>query len=258
MTNFSNYEINKKYPNFIEDLMNGKLIIAGPCSFTSYEELLSIAIKLKDLGIKYLRAGSFKPRTSPYSFQGLKDDGLEILRKIKSETGLKIVTELMNISQANKYLDVVDIIQVGSRNMYNYDYLEELGKLNKPILLKRGLSATLEEWLNSAEYIAKNGNHKIILCERGIRGFDNATRNVLDLQSVVLAKQYCKLPVIVDPSHASGRRDLVLPMSKSALTCGADGLIIEVHDHPDESKTDSNQTISIATMSDIKDFVMKI
>ena len=255
MTDFSKYEINKVNPDYLSDLTNNKLIIAGPCSFTSYEELHNIAIKLKDMGVKYLRAGSFKPRTSPYSFQGLKDEGLEILRRIKAETGLKIVTELMNISQVEKYLDVVDIIQVGSRNMYNYDFLEDLGKVDKPVLLKRGLSATLEEWLNSAEYIAKNGNHKIILCERGIRGFDNATRNVLDLQSVVLAKIYSKLLVIVDPSHASGRRDLVLPMSKSALACNADGLIIEVHDHPDESKTDSSQTISIDKMKEIMNYV---
>lgn len=228
-----------------------QFIIAGPCSFSSYEELYEIALELKKLGVEYLRAGCFKPRTSPYSFQGLADEGIEYLIKIKQLTGLKIVTELMDWEQVQKYKDDIDVIQIGSRNMYNYDLLSKLGTISNTILLKRGFSATIEEWLSAAEYIAKNGNQNIILCERGIRGFDTETRNVLDLQAVAVVKKLCALPVIVDPSHASGRADIIEPMSLAAMISGADGLEIEAHTNPKISPSDANQTITIDELNSL-------
>lgn len=228
-----------------------QFIIAGPCSFSSYEELYEIALELKKLGVEYLRAGCFKPRTSPYSFQGLADEGIEYLIKIKQLTGLKIVTELMDWEQVQKYKDDIDVIQIGSRNMYNYDLLSKLGTISNTILLKRGFSATIEEWLSAAEYIAKNGNQNIILCERGIRGFDTETRNVLDLQAVAVVKKLCALPVIVDPSHASGRTDIIEPMSLAAMIAGADGLEIEAHTNPKISPSDASQTITIGELNSL-------
>ena len=233
------------------EIKNQKFIIAGPCSFSSYEEIYEIAVELKKLGVEYLRAGCFKPRTSPYSFQGLADKGIEYLIKVKELTGLKIVTELMDWEQVKKYKDHIDVIQIGSRNMYNYDLLSKLGTINNTILLKRGFSATIEEWLNAAEYIAMNGNQNIILCERGIRGFDSETRNVLDLQAVAVAKKLCALPVIVDPSHASGRSDIIEPMSLAGMISGADGLEIEAHTSPKDSPSDASQTITIEALSEI-------
>ena len=239
--------------NFLHD----KLIISGPCSFSSYEELYDNAKALKEMGVEYIRCGAFKPRTSPYDFQGLHADGMKIAKKIKKQLDIKIGAEVFNIQDANKYADVIDIIQVGSRNMYNYEFLAALGKLNKPVMLKRGLSATIKEWLSAAEYIAANGNNKIILCERGIRAFDNITRNVLDLQSVVLVKNICKLPVIVDPSHAGGLKELVRPMSRAAMACGADGLMIESHINPDKSMSDANQTIDMIELQEILKDIIK-
>ena len=245
----------------IDDIIipDEKIIIAGPCTFGSYEEIYNIAKELKELGVKFLRAGVFKCRTNPYSFQGLQDEGIEILLKVKEELGLHLVVELLTIEQIHKYGKYIDIIQIGSRNMYNYELLKEVGKLDKPVLLKRGLSATYKEWLMAAEYILKEGNNKVILCERGIRGFDsNETRNVLDIQAIPYIKHNSKLSIIVDPSHASGNRYMVESMSKASLIAGSDGLIIEVHTNPEESLCDSEQTIDIETLKRIIEFKNKI
>lgn len=229
-----------------------KNIIAGPCTFGSYEELYSIALELKKLGIKFLRAGAFKARKSPYSFQGLGDEGIGMLLKVKKELQLNIVTELMTIEQVKKYGDSIDIIQIGSRNMYNYDLLKSVGKLKKPVILKRGFSATYDEWLLSAEYILNEGNHNIILCERGVRGNDSTyTRNILDIQAIPYVKKNTKLPIIVDPSHSSGNSYMIESISKASLIAGADGLIIEVHIEPEKSLCDSKQTISIEELKKI-------
>ena len=236
-----------------------KIIIAGPCTISSYEEAYSIAKELKKQGIKFFRAGTYKSRTNPYSFQGLQDEGIEILIKIKNELDLSLVTELQTIEQVKKYAKDIDIIQVGSRNMYNYELLKELGKIKKPILLKRGLTATYNEWLLAAEYILKEGNYNVILCERGIRGFNSdETRNILDMQAIPYIKQNSKLPIIIDPSHASGNAYMVEPMSKAALIAGADGLIIETHINPKQSICDSQQTIDIKTLENIIKFKDKL
>lgn len=237
--------------NGIEIGGNKKVIIVGPCTFGSYDELYSIAKNLKKRNINFLRAGTFKSRTSPYSFRGLGDEGIEILIKVKKELSINIVTELMTIEQINKYGDKIDIIQIGSRNMYNYDLLKAVGKIDKPVLLKRGLSATYEEWLLAAEYILKEGNHKVILCERGIRNYDNETRNVLDIQAVPYIKRHTKLPILIDPSHASGKSYMIESMSKASLIAGADGLLIETHINPSESLCDSEQTINIDQLQKI-------
>ena len=232
-----------------------KIIIAGPCTFGSYEEIYNIANKLKKSGVTILRGGAFKSRTNPYSFQGLGEEGIEILLKIKKELNLNIITELMTIEQVKKYGNEIDIIQIGSRNMYNYDLLKEVGKLQKPVLLKRGLSASYEEWLLAAEYILKEGNPNVILCERGIRNpVSNETRNILDIQAIPYLKKITKLPIIVDPSHASGLDYIVEPMSKASLIAGADGLIIEVHESPELSLCDSKQTINIEILEKIISF----
>lgn len=236
-----------------------RCIIAGPCTFASYEEVYSIAKELKKIGIKFFRAGAYKGRTNPYSFQGLQDEGIEILLKIKKELNICIVTELLTINQVKKYAKDIDIIQVGSRSMYNYELLKELGKTNKPILLKRGLTATYKEWLLAAEYILKEGNYNVILCERGIRSFNSdETRNVLDIQAIPYIKKNSKLPIIIDPSHASGKDYMIEPMSKAALIAGADGLIIETHINPSQSLCDSKQTISIETLKSILIFKERI
>lgn len=247
--------------NVKNDFVNNKdkVIIAGPCTFSSYEEVYSIAKELKEVGIKYFRAGAYKSRTNPYSFQGLGDDGIEILLKIKKELGLCIVTELLTIEQVRKYGIRIDIIQIGSRNMYNYELLKEVGKINKPVLLKRSFAATYSEWLLAAEYILKEGNHNVILCERGVRGFGSEeTRNVLDIQAIPYIKRHSNLPIIVDPSHASGEAYIVESMSKASLVAGADGLIIEVHTNPKESKCDSKQTINIEILKKIIEFKNKM
>lgn len=255
------YNSDKVGKIIIDDCIIGEdaIIIAGPCTFGSYEEIYEIAKELKKLNIKFLRAGVFKSRTNPYSFQGLQDEGIEILLKIKKEFGFKLVTELLTIEQVKKYGKDIDIIQIGSRNMYNYELLKEIGKIDKPILLKRGLSATYKEWLMAAEYILKEGNNKVILCERGIRGFDSSeTRNVLDLQAVPYIKHNSNLSIIVDPSHASGNRYMVESMSRASLASGCDGLIIEVHTNPEKSLCDSEQTIDIETLKRIVDYKNRI
>ena len=222
--------------------MNKFVFIAGPCSVESEEQIISIAQELKKIGVDYLRGGVFKPRTNPDSFQGLGDTGIDYLIKAKQITGLPIITELMSIEQVRKYIDKIDIVQIGSRNMYNYELLKELGKYSKPVLLKRGLSATYDEWINAARYI---NNGKVILCERGIRSFDNSTRNVLDIQAIPFIKKNTDYKIFVDPSHAAGNRYMIKPMSLASFVAGCDGLMIEVSDKPDESISDSKQTIDL-------------
>lgn len=220
------------------------LIIAGPCSVENYEVMDKTVSFLKNLGLEFIRGGAFKPRTSPYSFQGLGLEGVEILREMKNKYNIKIVSEVLDIRDIDEMIETVDIIQVGSRNMYNYPLLRELGKTNKPVLLKRGISATIEEWLNAAEYIAVEGNGEIILCERGIRTFESYTRNTLDLNAVPVVKEKTSLKVIVDPSHGTGRRELVGPMSLASIAAGADGLLIEVHPEPVRALSDGFQSVS--------------
>ena len=221
---------------------NNFQFIAGPCSVESEKQIIGIAQAVKDAGANLLRGGAFKPRTSPYAFQGLKAEGLELLLKAKKETGMPIVTELM----AEKYIDLfadVDVIQIGARNMQNFDLLKAVGKLNKPILLKRGLANTIQEWLMSAEYIMSEGNENVILCERGIRTFEPATRNTLDLSAIPLVQEMTHLPIIVDPSHASGIARLVEPMSLASVGAGSNGLIIEVHNDPPHALCDGAQSL---------------
>ncbi len=236
--------------------MNNVVVIAGPCAIESEEQIVRIARQLKEIGVDYLRGGAFKPRTNPDSFQGLGDKGIEYLVKAKEITGLPIVTELMTIEQVRKYIDKVDIVQIGSRNMYNYELLKELAKHDKPVLLKRGLSATYNEWINAAKYI--NGGKRVILCERGIRSFDNSTRNVLDIQAIPYVKSNTDFLVYVDPSHAAGNNYMIEPMAVAAVAAGCDGLIIEVHDNPEESICDKNQAIDIPTMKRILSKIKKV
>ena len=225
-------------------------MIAGPCSVESEEQIISVAMDVKASGANILRGGAFKPRTSPYAFQGMKDEGIRLLLKAKEATGLPIVTEIMNISTLDLFHDV-DIIQVGARNMQNFDLLKELGKTNKPILLKRGLANTLQELLMSAEYIMSEGNENIILCERGIRTFETATRNTLDLAAVPVLHGMSHLPVVVDPSHATGKAGLVAPMACAATACGADGIMIEVHNNPACALCDGAQSLTPAQFDSV-------
>lgn len=235
------------------DLGNGNLIggkklavIAGPCSVESKEQITSVARDVKASGASALRGGAYKPRTSPYAFQGLAQDGIKLLQEAKADTGLPIVTEIMSTDNIEMFEMCVDVIQVGARNMQNFDLLKQLGRTTKPILLKRGLSSTIEEWIMSAEYILAGGNPNVILCERGIRTFETYTRNTLDLSAVLAAKQMCHLPVVVDPSHACGKAWMVERMSLAAVAAGADGLIIEVHNDPPHALCDGAQSITPA------------
>ncbi|MDD6794291.1 MAG: 3-deoxy-7-phosphoheptulonate synthase [Clostridiaceae bacterium] len=218
-------------------------IMAGPCSVESEEQIVQVAKSVKASGANFLRGGAFKPRTSPYSFQGLELEGLKLLKTAKQETGLPIVTELMSTDYIDEFVENVDVIQIGARNMQNFDLLKQVGKTNKPILLKRGLSATIEEWLMSAEYIMAGGNENVILCERGIRTFETYTRNTLDLSAVPVIKRLSHLPIIIDPSHASGYWYLVEPLAKASIMAGADGLMIEVHNDPENALSDGQQSI---------------
>lgn len=236
--------------NSVYDVLGEKIggekiaLIAGPCSVESEEQITNIASSVKMCGAGFLRGGAFKPRTSPYSFQGLELQGLELLKLAKKKTGLPIVTEIMSTSMIEKFNEEVDIIQVGARNMQNFDLLKELGKIKKPILLKRGLSATIEELLMSAEYIMAGGNEQVILCERGVRTFENYTRNTLDLSAIPVIKKLSHLPIIIDPSHATGKSWMVEPLSKATIAAGADGLIIEVHNDPKNALCDGQQSIT--------------
>lgn len=226
-------------------------MIAGPCSVESEEQIVGIAKEVKKLGATALRGGAFKPRTSPYSFQGLELEGLELLKVARAETGLPIVTEIMSTDMIDVFEKDVDIIQVGARNMQNFDLLKQLGQLKKPILLKRGLSATIEEWLMSAEYIMAGGNENVILCERGIRTIETYTRNTQDLSAVPVIKKLSHLPIIIDPSHAAGKSWMVAPLSKAAVAVGADGLIIEVHNDPTNALCDGQQSITPEQYADL-------
>lgn len=219
------------------------LMIAGPCAVENEEQIYTISEFLSKKGVRFMRGGAYKPRTSPYSFQGLKKEGLKLMRRAADDHGLAVVSEIMSASQLDEFLENVDILQVGTRNMQNYPLLRALGKINKPVLLKRGMSSTIEEWLLAAEYILSSGNEQVILCERGIRTFETATRNTLDIAAVPLVQQLSHLPVIVDPSQGTGVRDIVDPVSVAAIAAGADGLIIEVHNQPEEALSDGDQSI---------------
>ncbi len=226
-------------------IVGGKKVVvfAGPCSVENREMMLDIAEKVKAGGASFLRGGAFKPRTSPYSFQGLGEEGLKILREAKERTGLPVATELMDPRDIDLLVEYADVIQIGARNMQNFRLLTEVGKVNKPVILKRGMSATIIELLMSAEYIASQGNTNIILCERGIRTFESATRNTLDLSAVPVLKKLTHLPVIVDPSHAAGKSELVLPLALAAVAAGADGLMVEVHNDPEKALSDGPQSL---------------
>ena len=232
-------------------------MIAGPCSVESEEQIIEVAMAVKASGANLLRGGAFKPRTSPYAFQGMKGEGIQLLLKAKQATGLPIVTEIMNISTLDLFADV-DIIQVGARNMQNFDLLKELGKTRKPILLKRGLANTLQELLMSAEYIMSEGNENIILCERGIRTFETYTRNTLDLSAVAALHELSHLPVVVDPSHATGKAKMVSPMACAAVAAGADGLMIEVHNNPSCALCDGAQSLTPAQFDEVCQRVNRI
>ena len=227
------------------------VMIAGPCAVENEEQIFTITDFLHKLNIRFLRGGAYKPRTSPYSFQGLKTEGLQMMRRAADRYGMAVVTEIMSIDKVDELCEYADILQVGTRNMQNYPLLRALGKVNKPVLLKRGMSSTVEEWLLAAEYILVGGNEKVILCERGIRTFENATRNTLDLGALALIKRLSHLPVIVDPSQATGIRDLVQPMSMAAIAAGADGLIIEVHNQPKEALSDGDQSLYLDQFRDM-------
>ena len=218
-------------------------LIAGPCAVESYEQMDETAQELSESNVKILRGGAFKPRTSPYAFQGLGEDGLKILRSVADNHGMAVTSEIMDLSQLDLFMKYVDIFQVGARNMQNFNLLKELGTIHKPVILKRGLSSTFEEWLMSAEYIMAGGNGQIILCERGIRTFEHHTRNTLDLSAIPVIKKLSHLPIIVDPSHGTGLRDKVEPMSRAAIAAGCDGLIIEVHHNPECAMCDGAQSL---------------
>lgn len=235
------------------------IVMAGPCSVENEKMIIETAKAVKEAGAHILRGGAFKPRTSPYSFQGLGEKGLKFMAKAKEETGLPVVTEVMDTRDVSLVEKYADIIQVGARNMQNFQLLKEVGLCKKPIFLKRGLSSTVKELLMSAEYILSSGNDQVILCERGIRTFEDATRNTLDLSAVPLIKELSHLPVVIDPSHATGKRSLILPMSKAAVASGADGLMIEVHPYPEKAVSDGAQSLMFkefqSLMENIKPFV---
>ena len=231
----------------------GPIIIAGPCSVEGRAQLIDIAHRVKGAGAGGLRGGAFKPRTSPYDFRGLGREALEYLLEARQATGLPVVTEVMSAEQVELALPLVDMLQIGARNMYNYELLREVGRSRHPVLLKRAMSATINEFVQAAEYILLEGNLKVVLCERGIRTFETCTRNTLDLSAVAVLKNMTQLPVIVDPSHATGKRELVRPLSRAAVACGADGLMIEVHCDPPRAMSDSSQAITPAVLADIVD-----
>ena len=248
IVNVSGVKIGEKKP----------VIIAGPCSVESEEQVINIAKSVKSSGASILRGGAFKPRTSPYAFQGLALDGLKILKLVKEEVGIPIVSEIVSIRHLEEFDNTVDMIQIGARNMQNFELLKEVGKLKKPILLKRGLANTMEEWLMSAEYILDKGNSDVVLCERGIRTFENYTRNTFDVSAIPMIKRMSHLPVIGDPSHASGKSWMALPLTLAALSAGADGMIIEVHNDPEHALCDGAQSIKPEVFSEIMEAVNMI
>jgi len=227
------------------------IIMGGPCAVESREQLLEAAIEVQKRGGNILRGGAFKPRTSPHSFQGLGEEGLKLLAEAREKTGLKVVTEVMDSEDINLVNQYADILQIGSRNMQNYGLLKNLGKVDTPVLLKRGYSATIKEWLLAAEYIITHGNPNVILCERGIRTFETATRNTLDLNAIALIKEVANLPIIIDPSHGTGKRSLVTPLAKAGVTAGADGVIVEMHPNPEEALCDGGQSLTPQGFSEL-------
>jgi len=234
------------------------IVMAGPCSVEGRDILLDIAKKVKQAGAKVLRGGAFKPRTSPYSFQGLREEGLQLLKEASEKTGMPVVTEIMDVRDLPLFEEYADIIQIGARNMQNFDLLKEVGRSQKPVLLKRGMGATIEELFMSAEYIISEGNPNVILCERGIRTFENATRFTLDINAIPVIKQLSHLPVIADPSHSTGQRDLVSSVARAALAAGADGLIVEVHSKPEMAKCDGPQALLPSLFSELMTTSKKI
>lgn len=230
---------------------NPHVLMAGPCSVESEVSTLTVAQALKAVGVKIFRAGAFKPRTSPYDFQGMGYEGLKILAKVREQTGMKIVTEIMDTEDVEVVTEHADILQVGTRNMHNFSLLKKLSRISKPVILKRGMSASLDEWLNAAEYLLMGGNRQVILCERGIRTHSTHSRNTLDLNVVPYVRQLSHLPIVVDPSHGVGRRDLVRQMCRAALACGAQGLLVETHITPEKALSDQAQTIDVATLQGV-------
>ncbi|MBR4152516.1 MAG: 3-deoxy-7-phosphoheptulonate synthase [Selenomonadaceae bacterium] len=229
------------------------VVMAGPCAVESLEQLREAAQAIKACGAKFLRGGAYKPRTSPYDFQGLGEDGLKLLRQVADEFDLRVVTEIVDKDDIDIFCKYADILQVGARNMQNFQMLKALGKCSKPILLKRGLSATISEWLNAAEYIMSGGNEQVIFCERGIRTYETFTRNTLDLSAVAAVKELSHLPIVVDPSHGTGRWKMVAPMARAAIAAGADGLIIEVHPHPEKALSDGDQSLRPEAFKELMD-----
>ena len=234
------------------------VVMAGPCSVESLEQLREAAMAVKAGGAQFLRGGAFKPRTSPYDFQGLAEDGLRMLRQVADEEGLKVVTEIVDKDDIPVVGQYADVYQVGARNMQNFQLLKALGKTDTPVMLKRGLSATISEWLNAAEYIMAGGNERVILCERGIRTYETFTRNTLDLSAVAAVKELSHLPVIVDPSHGTGRWQMVQPMARAAVATGCDGLIIEVHPHPEVALSDGDQSLTPKNFNQLMDELGRI
>jgi 3-deoxy-7-phosphoheptulonate synthase len=233
-------------------------VIAGPCSVENEAQICEVAADVKQSGATLLRGGAFKPRTSPYSFQGMGVDGLQLLMKAKKATGLPIVTELMSPKYCELFEETVDLVQIGARNMQNFDLLKEVGKMSKPVLLKRGLSNTYEEWIMSAEYIMSEGNENVILCERGIRTFETYTRNTLDVSAIPAIKKMSHLPIIVDPSHSGGMRWLVEPLTMAAIAAGADGIIVEVHNDPARALCDGQQSLNPQEFQDLMDKIVPL
>src|SRR5690554_1043098 len=227
------------------------VLIAGPCAVENREQMLSIAVALKKSGVQMLRGGAYKPRTSPYSFQGLEEQGLEFLKAAREETGLPVVTEVVSPQEVELVAGYSDMLQVGARNMQNFILLREIGRSKKPVILKRGPAANIEEWLMAAEYIMKEGNFQVVLCERGIRTFETATRNTLDISAVPVVKRHSHLPIIVDPSHAAGKSEYIIPLSRAAIAAGADGLIIEVHPSPRCALSDAAQQLDQKTFDNL-------
>lgn len=227
------------------------VVMAGPCAVESAEQLHDAAKAVKASGAQFLRGGAYKPRTSPYDFQGLGEDGLKLLRETADQFDMKVITEVVDREDINLVCEYADVLQVGARNMQNFQMLKALGKCNKPVMLKRGLSATISEWLNAAEYIMNGGNEQVMFCERGIRTYETYTRNTMDLSAIAAVKELSHLPIIADPSHGTGRRSMVAPMSRAAIAAGADGLMIEVHPHPEIAWSDGNQSLTPADFRDL-------
>ncbi len=237
---------------------NELVLMAGPCAVESREQIIETAEIVKKSGAQILRGGAFKPRTSPYSFQGLGEEGLKMLAEAREKTGLPIITEVVRADTVGLVAEYADILQVGARNMQNFHLLKEVGKIDKPVMLKRGMAATIEEWLNAAEYIMNEGNFKVILCERGIRTFETYTRNTLDLSAVPVVKHLSHLPIIVDPSHATGKWRWVCPMAKAAVVAGADGLMVEVHPNPKEALSDGPQSLNFESFMQLSKSIAKV